>query len=92
MRSGEWPGFAISPSPRRCIHAPVKQAGYRCKHLEWADNLHDCLVYLDEAHTRGVDLKIPRDALGALTLALGQTKDHTVQGISVSLFSVPFLY
>ncbi|KAK3350347.1 hypothetical protein B0T25DRAFT_483283 [Lasiosphaeria hispida] len=43
------------------------------------DKLDDCLVYLDEAHTRGVDLKLPRDARGALTLALGQTKDHTVQ-------------
>jgi hypothetical protein len=44
------------------------------------DNLEDCLVYLDEAHTRGIDLKLPQYACGALTLALGQTKDHTVQG------------
>ena len=46
----------------------------------FADNLEQCLVYLDEAHTRGTDLKLPREARGALTLALGQTKDHTVQG------------
>ena len=46
----------------------------------FADNLDECLVYLDEAHTRGVDLKLPQNARGALTLALGQTKDHTVQG------------
>jgi hypothetical protein len=45
-----------------------------------AGNLHKCLVYLDEAHTRGVDLQLPHDARGALTLAIGQTKDHTVQG------------
>ncbi|KAH8814811.1 hypothetical protein F5884DRAFT_151839 [Xylogone sp. PMI_703] len=45
----------------------------------FAENLEDCLVYLDEAHTRGIDLKLPRNARGALTLALGQTKDHTVQ-------------
>ncbi|PHH88721.1 hypothetical protein CDD83_7169 [Cordyceps sp. RAO-2017] len=45
----------------------------------FAENLEGCLVYLDEAHTRGTDLKLPRDARGALTLALGQTKDHTVQ-------------
>ncbi len=44
------------------------------------DNLENCVVYLDEAHTRGVDLKLPQKARGALTLALGQTKDHTVQG------------
>ena len=46
----------------------------------FAGNLQDCLVYLDEAHTRGTDLKMPTDAKGALTLGLGQTKDHTVQG------------
>lgn len=46
----------------------------------YADDLGDCLVYLDEAHTRGTDLKIAKDAKGALTLGLGQTKDHTVQG------------
>ncbi|KAI3088280.1 hypothetical protein CBS147353_187 [Aspergillus niger] len=45
----------------------------------YADNLKDCLVYLDEAHTRGTDLKLPADAKGALTLGLNQTKDHTVQ-------------
>ncbi|KAL9125857.1 MAG: hypothetical protein Q9217_005002 [Psora testacea] len=45
----------------------------------FADNLSDCLVYLDEAHTRGTDLKMPAWTKGALTLGLGQTKDHTVQ-------------
>ncbi|GAB1319238.1 ubiquitinyl hydrolase 1 [Madurella fahalii] len=45
----------------------------------FAEDLDECLVYLDEAHTRGIDLKLPRSARGALTLALGQTKDHTVQ-------------
>jgi hypothetical protein len=53
-----------------------------------------CLVYLDEAHTRGTDLKLPLDARGALTLALHQTKDHTVQGMrSDSIWlSVPFSF
>ncbi|TGO40912.1 hypothetical protein BHYA_0029g00210 [Botrytis hyacinthi] len=45
----------------------------------YAENLEDCLVYIDEAHTRGVDLKLPHQAHGALTLGLGQTKDHMVQ-------------
>ncbi|KAI0977550.1 hypothetical protein F4678DRAFT_455700 [Xylaria arbuscula] len=45
----------------------------------FADNLGECLVYLDEAHTRGVDLKLPASAHGALTLALKQTKDYTMQ-------------
>lgn len=48
----------------------------------FAENLDDCLVYLDEAHTRGTDLKLPAQARGALTLGLNQTKDHTVQGKS----------
>lgn len=46
----------------------------------FADDLGECLVYLDEAHTRGTDLRLPFDTTGALTLGLGQTKDHTVQG------------
>ncbi|KKK23305.1 hypothetical protein ARAM_007454 [Aspergillus rambellii] len=45
----------------------------------FADDMGNCVVYLDEAHTRGTDLKLPSDAKGALTLGLGQTKDHTVQ-------------
>ncbi|GKU06108.1 unnamed protein product [Fusarium langsethiae] len=45
----------------------------------FADNLKDCVVYIDEAHTRGTDLKLPVDAKGAVTLGLGQTKDQTVQ-------------
>jgi hypothetical protein len=38
-------------------------------------------VFLDEAHTRGVDLKLPPKAVGAVTLALKLTKDYLVQGI-----------
>lgn len=46
----------------------------------FVDNMENCLVYLDEAHTRGTDLKLPPSIVGALTLGLNQTKDHTVQG------------
>ncbi|KAK6347384.1 hypothetical protein TWF718_005223 [Orbilia javanica] len=45
----------------------------------YAEDSGDCLIYLDESHTRGTDLKMPPHAQGALTLGLGQTKDHTVQ-------------
>ncbi|KUL85151.1 hypothetical protein ZTR_06218 [Talaromyces verruculosus] len=45
----------------------------------FADNLEGCIVYLDEAHTRGTDLLLPVEAKGALTLGPNQTKDHTVQ-------------
>lgn len=44
------------------------------------NNLGACVVYLDEAHTRGVDLKMPSGAVAALTLGIQQNKDHTVQG------------
>ncbi|KAL6891856.1 hypothetical protein GGI43DRAFT_200758 [Trichoderma evansii] len=44
-----------------------------------ANDLRGCIVYFDEAHTRGVDLKLPEDAQAALTLALKQTKDNTMQ-------------
>ncbi|OAP60693.1 hypothetical protein AYL99_05695 [Fonsecaea erecta] len=47
----------------------------------FADDLSNCLVYLDESHTRGTDMKFPPDARGAVTLSLGQTKDHTVQAV-----------
>lgn len=52
----------------------------------FANNLSECLVFLDEAHCRGTDLKLPQNAQGALTLALGQTKDHTVQGKKLLTF------
>jgi hypothetical protein len=52
----------------------------------FVDCMDECVVYLDEAHTRGVDLKLPQNACGALTLALGQTKDHTAQGTQVYFF------
>ncbi|KAE8377081.1 hypothetical protein BDV26DRAFT_293508 [Aspergillus bertholletiae] len=45
----------------------------------FAENMENCVVYIDEAHTRGTDLKLPPNARGALTLGLNQTKDHTVQ-------------
>jgi len=48
----------------------------------FVDDLKNCLVYLDESHTRGTDLKLPATSRAALTLGPGQTKDHTVQGTS----------
>ncbi|KAI1327589.1 hypothetical protein F5Y16DRAFT_399163 [Xylariaceae sp. FL0255] len=45
----------------------------------FSDDMSKCVVYLDEAHTRGVDLNLPSNARGAVTLALKQTKDFTVQ-------------
>ncbi|KAI1181675.1 hypothetical protein F5B17DRAFT_424126 [Nemania serpens] len=44
-----------------------------------AEDLSGCNVFLDEGHTRGVDLRLPTNACGAVTLALKLTKDHAVQ-------------
>ncbi|KAI3335396.1 hypothetical protein F4824DRAFT_464667 [Ustulina deusta] len=44
-----------------------------------AEDLSECNVFLDEGHTRGVDLRLPTNACGAVTLALKLTKDHAVQ-------------
>lgn len=39
-----------------------------------------CVVYLDEVHTRGTDLKLPASARAAVTLGPRLTKDRLVQG------------
>ncbi|KAI0319197.1 hypothetical protein OF83DRAFT_1055392 [Amylostereum chailletii] len=39
-----------------------------------------CLVYLDDAHTRGTDLKLPKHTRAAVTLGPKVTKDRLVQG------------
>jgi hypothetical protein len=51
----------------------------------YANRLDQCLVYLDEAHTRGTDLRLP-DGQAVVTLGPKLTKDKLVQGTS-SLFS-----
>ncbi|KAM0540270.1 hypothetical protein ACHAO7_011334, partial [Fusarium culmorum] len=50
-----------------------------CPNAQGAVYFDNCVVYIDEAHTRGTDLKLPVDAKGAVTLGLGQTKGQTVQ-------------
>ncbi|KAF2622185.1 hypothetical protein BU25DRAFT_403259 [Macroventuria anomochaeta] len=44
-----------------------------------AKQLDRCLIYLDEAHTRGTDLKLPRNNRAAVTLGANLTKDRLVQ-------------
>ena len=39
-----------------------------------------CVVYLDEVHTRGTDLKLPFNSRAAVTLGPRLTKDRLVQG------------
>ncbi|KAK7053180.1 hypothetical protein VNI00_003799 [Paramarasmius palmivorus] len=42
--------------------------------------INKCLVYLDDAHTRGTDLKLPIDWRACVTLGPKVTKDRLVQG------------
>ncbi|KAL2888634.1 hypothetical protein HOO65_030135 [Ceratocystis lukuohia] len=45
----------------------------------FAAQLDVCLVFLDEAHTRGIDLKLPTNYRAAVTLGAGLTKDRLTQ-------------
>lgn len=45
----------------------------------FVDNLDRCVVYLDESHCRGTDIKFPPNARAALTLGQHLTKDTLVQ-------------
>ena len=42
--------------------------------------LDKCLVYLDDVHTRGTDLKLPGNSQAAVTLGPKVTKDRLLQG------------
>ncbi|KAF5698569.1 hypothetical protein FMUND_15060 [Fusarium mundagurra] len=45
----------------------------------FADQPDQCLVFLDEAHTRGTDLRLPANYRAAVTLGANLTKDILVQ-------------
>jgi hypothetical protein len=46
----------------------------------FAKQLDVCVVYLDEAHTRGTDLRLPRHYRACLTLGRALSKDKLIQG------------
>jgi hypothetical protein len=48
----------------------------------FAQQLDKCVVYLDDGHTRGTDLKLPRETRAAVTLGPKVTKDRLLQGMS----------
>lgn len=58
----------------------------------YANQLDLCLVFLDEAHTRGTDLKLPEYYRAVVTLGANLTKDRLVQGKScLPLFLISIL-
>lgn len=67
----------------------VDRTGYteRLQTSPFASQMEACLVFLDEAHTRGTDLKLPSDYRAAVTLGANQTKDGLMQGNSHSVTS-----
>lgn len=46
----------------------------------FAGRLDKCIVYLDDAHTRGTDLKLPQNYRALVTLGPKVTKDRLLQG------------
>ena len=46
----------------------------------FAQQLDQCVVYLDDAHTRGTDIKFPSGFRAAVTLGPKVTKDRLTQG------------
>jgi hypothetical protein len=49
----------------------------------YLEQLGRCVVYLDEAHTRGTDLKLPPGSRAAVTLGPRLCKDKLVQGVYI---------
>ena len=47
----------------------------------FAQQLDQCVVYLDDAHTRGTDIKFPSGFRAAVTLGPKVTKDRLAQGM-----------
>ena len=47
----------------------------------FAHRLDECVVYLDDAHTRGTDIKFPDGFRAAVTLGPKVTKDRLTQGM-----------
>ncbi|KAG1750414.1 uncharacterized protein EDB91DRAFT_1243991 [Suillus paluster] len=61
------------------INRDAQAAIYFDKHDELMQ-LDQCVLYLDDDHTRGTDVKLPRGFRAAVTLGPKVTKDRLVQG------------
>ncbi|EEP78506.1 predicted protein [Uncinocarpus reesii 1704] len=82
----EW--LAITPGAEAAIYFDDRDEAMvvdRHHHVEsliaspFNDRLDNCLVFLDQHHSRGVDLKLPVDSRAAVTLGPRLTKDKLVQ-------------
>ena len=51
----------------------------------FAQRLDECVIYLDDAHTRGTDIKFPIGFCAAVTLGPKVTKDRLTQGMIIMI-------
>lgn len=59
---------------------------------QYMDQLDLCVVFLDEAHTRGTDLPLPANYRAAVTLGAKLTKDRLMQGMGPLLSFFYFVF
>ena len=52
----------------------------------FAQQLDQCVVYLDDTHTRGTDIRFPSGFRAAVTLGPKVTKDRLAQGMYIRHF------
>ncbi|WEW61692.1 hypothetical protein PRK78_007184 [Emydomyces testavorans] len=83
----EW--LAITPGAEAAVYFDKRDEAMvidRHHHVErllassYHERLDKCLVFLDQHHSRGVDLKLPTHFRAAVTLGPRLTKDRLVQG------------
>jgi hypothetical protein len=55
----------------------------------FAQQLDQCIIYLDDAHTRGTDINFPTGFRAAVTLGPKVTKDRLAQGTYASHYLGP---
>lgn len=51
----------------------------------FAQRLDECVIYLDDVHTRGTDIRFPNGFRAAVTLGPKVTKDRLTQGMTISM-------
>lgn len=80
--------LALSPTAEAAIYfsdkdimLTINRKGFitEFEYSVYRERLYWCVVYLDDVHTRGTDLKFPRDMRACVTLSGGITRDKTVQ-------------
>jgi hypothetical protein len=89
-----WLGFVPSQSVHAAVYCNerdeimvVDRIGHKelLRSSSYATQLDTCLVFLDDVHTRGTDLRLPKSYRAAVTLGANLTKDRMMQGESTDI-------